>query len=156
LLATSVRYKFSQKFDVPASQAYLWCTDYDPKDLDLMGEEGKRRIKRISDDTIILSDKFSKGGKRFTKDKLVRLYPERLFWICTHVAGPAKYSQFMYEVIPLDRSSSRIDFTGLQIDYNETQPSKKEIAARAAQLKREDSSAWKLLAKAMRRDLKGS
>jgi hypothetical protein len=154
LYITSERYKFSQKFDVPASEAYKWCTSYDPGDLKLMGEDGNRSIERIADDTVVLSDTFSKDGQTFTKEKLVRLYPERLSWVSTHITGPAKYSQFMYEIHPLNKTSSRIDFTGLQIDYNETQPTKKEIPVRAAQLKKEDSLAWKLLAKAMHKDLK--
>jgi hypothetical protein len=151
---TSERYKFSQKFDVPASKAFKWLTDYDSGDHQLMGEDGSRSIERLSDDTIILRDSYTKNGETFTKEKLVRLYPERLQWVSTHVSGPAKHSQFMYEIHPTGKSSCRIDFTGLQIDYNEVQATKREIAVRAAQLRKEDSGAWKLLAKALHKDLK--
>jgi hypothetical protein len=154
LHVTSERYKFSQRFDVSALKAYEWCTSYDPGDLELMGESGTRVIERIADDTIILSDTFSKDGQMFTKEKLVRLYPERMSWVSTHISGAAKYSQFLYEIQPLKKSSSKIDFTGLQIDYSEAQPTKKEIAVRAAQLKKEDSAAWKRLSKAMQKDLR--
>ncbi len=149
----SIRYSFAQRFRVKASDAYNWCTDYDSKDIGLMGMDGKRNVLRISKDTIILTDTYYKGRERISKKKLVRLNPERFSWTNTHLAGPIKYSQFLYEIVPEGKNSSRLEFTGLQIEYKEKIISQRKVATLASKLKREDSHSWKLLARAMEKDL---
>src|SRR5487761_634842 len=119
----SIRYSFAQRFRVKASDAYNWCTDYDSEDIGLMGMDGKK--------------------------KLVRLNPERFSWTNTHLAGPIKYSQFLYKIVPEGKNSSRLEFTGLQIEYKEKIISQRKVATLASKLKREDSHSWKLLARAM-------
>ncbi|HXQ92313.1 MAG TPA: hypothetical protein VN739_04855 [Nitrososphaerales archaeon] len=67
-MAFSLRYRFSQKFRVPARDAFEWCTSYDPNDLTLMGDVGKRSINIISETTLILDDTY-KIGKAINRTK---------------------------------------------------------------------------------------
>ncbi len=120
-----------------------------------MGERGERKIRWLSEDTVILADKFQgKEGQTITKQKLVRLYPERLFWTNTHISGPNKFSQFLYQIVPEGKNASRLDFTGLQIEYAKKQPTRAEIGSFARKLRIEDRGAWKHLASAMEKDLR--
>ena len=151
----SVQYHFVQRFPVPARKAYNWCTDYDSADHLLMGDkEAERQINHFTETTIILTDIFSIGGERIEKQKLVQFYPDRLSWISTHLAGPMKYSQFIYEISYESETSSRLDFTGLFIDYRRENLDKATSKIIAEMLCKEDSEAWKLLAKALRRELR--
>jgi hypothetical protein len=151
----SIRYGFSQHFNVPAIDAYRLCTDYEPADLALMGENGERSVKRISEDAIILIDTMrNQDGRRTIKRKIVRLYPERLSWTSTHLTGPNKHSQFLYEIVSESKNSSHLDFTGLQVNYDEEKATPAKVAALAGKLRKEDSGAWKKLAAAMEKDLR--
>ena len=150
-IALAVRYYFSQRFNVSAQRAFDWCTDFDPKDHDLMGNaNAKRQISNITDDTIILNDVFSSPSGPIEKQKLVHLYPNRLSWTLTHLTGPNKYSQFLYKITSQGKGFSTLNFTGLHIEYDE----KVDTEQLAGRLCREDADAWKLLAKAMEGDLK--
>ena len=156
----SVRYRFSQPFDFPAAAAYRWCTDYQPDDLARMGEKGTRKIERINEDTLILTDTVTGEEKEgpVTKERLVRLNPERLAWTNTHLAGPNKHSQFWYQLVDQEKGGrgkkrSRLEFTGLQVYHGGARPSPAKLAEMADQLVAEDSGAWKLLAEEMRKDL---
>jgi len=154
MTAYSTRYKFSQHFNFPAEDAYRWCTSYASDDLSLMGEKGKRGVRRISDNVVLLTDKISHGDGYIMKQKIVLLYPERLAWTSTHVSGPAKYSQFLYEIVPEGRTASRLEFVGFQVTHEDRSPSSAELASYAEKLRKEDSGAWMLLAQAMERDLR--
>ncbi len=147
----SVRYDFSQSFDVPAKEAYAWCVDYRPNDWGIMGKKGKRRISRLNDDTLILTDTVVGDEGPVTKRRLVRLNPERLAWTNTHIGGPTLHSQFWYQ-IAREGTKSKLEFTGLQIFYGK-RPSRDKIAGMAKELAEEDSGMWKLLAKEMKKDL---
>lgn len=114
----------------------------------MMGEKGRREIERIDERTVILTETTSKDGKRMKKRKLVKLNPERLSWTNTHLSGRTIYSQFLYEIIPEGKSSSRLHFTGLQLEYSDVSPK-----GMASALRKEDSRAWKLLAKAMEEEI---
>jgi hypothetical protein len=145
-----VRYHFSQRFSVSAQKAFKWCTDFGPNDHVLMGEEGvERQVTRITDGTIILKDIFHSSTGVIEKEKLVQLYPDQLAWVSTHFTGPNKYSQFLYKISPAGKETSILDFTGLHIDYQE----KTDAKLLAKKLCREDAGAWKLLAKAMEKEL---
>jgi hypothetical protein len=149
----SIRYCFSQRFSVPARKAYKWCTDYSPEDHALMGDEAaERQITRVTDTTIILTDIFHISSGPVEKQKLVQLYPDRLLWISTHLTGPNKYSQFIYEISAEGNDASRLDFTALHLEYEEKLDSE-DIKSLAGKLKEEDSAAWKLLARAMTKEL---
>jgi len=153
-MAFSLRYRFSQKFRVPARDAFEWCTSYDPNDLTLMGDVGKRSINIISETTLILDDTYKIGKAINRRKKLVQLYPADLFWVSTHLIGPTKYSQFLYKISPESKSSSRLDFTGLQIECGSEKKTKQDISARAQELRKLDSIAWKKLTEEMERDWK--
>jgi hypothetical protein len=155
----SVRYRFCQSFKVSAREAYDWCTDYSPRDMALMQEENAtREVKRVSEETIILTDTYhSEGGESTTKQKLVCLYPDRLTWTSTHVTGPNRCSQFLYEITPETDRTCRLKFTGLFLDYNiKKRGDKKETDLLIKKLEKMDSEKWKLLAKEMENELKQS
>lgn len=137
--------------------AFEWATDYGPGDLALMGEGGRRSVKVLSDDIVILTDSFHERGKgRITKKKLVRIYGERLFWTSTHLTGPNRHSQFLYQIIQEGNDKSRLDFTGSQVFHEEEEPSAQRIRSMARTLTKEDSLAWRRLARAMEKDLSES
>ncbi len=149
----SVQYRFFQRFPVSARKAYNWCTDYDPADHILMGDkDAERRITHLTDRAIILTDTFHIGGERIEKKKLVQFYPDRLTWISTHLTGPIKYSQFIYEISSEGRTS-RLNFTGHFIDYGRENLDKAASKAIAEMLRKEDADAWRLLAKSLRQEL---
>jgi len=146
----SVHYTFSQHFDFPARRAYEWCTDYDPNDWALMGVKGRRSIRRLNEDTIILTDTHSKGKSKTVRNRLVRLYPEILSWTNTRISTEGRHSQFLYQIFA-EHGGSRLVFTGNQIFAGQATRSRR--AALAKQLAKEDAALWKNLAKAMAKDL---
>jgi hypothetical protein len=152
-IGNSIRYSFVQHFAVPASVAYKWATNYDPEDVSLMGDRGKRRIKWITDDAVILSDTFERGNKKVKKTKLVRLSPERMGWTSTHISGPNKYSQFAYQISSDGDQTSHLEFIGSHIEYAEKKMPSGVIASLTSRILKEDSGTWKLLAKAMEEDV---
>ncbi len=154
VMPCAIRYCFSQRFPVSARKAYEWCTDYSPEDHVLMGDTTgvKRQITRVTDDTVVLTDTFHVGDGFVEKQKLVQLYPDRLRWVATHLTGPNKYSQFIYEISAEGNGASSLEFTGLHLEYKEGLDSE-AVKALAAKLRKEDAAAWKLLAKAMKKEL---
>ncbi|MGA2573304.1 MAG: hypothetical protein ABSF36_03720 [Candidatus Methanomethylicaceae archaeon] len=153
MIAYSVHYKFSQHFNFPAQDAYRWCTDYQTDDIVLMGSKGKRQIQRINDDTLVLTDTLFGKERKTVKKRLVRLYPECLFWTNTRLSADGRHSQFLYQIVPDGEKGSRLDFTGSQVYYNSKKPTPVRIALMANELAKEDSLGWKSLAKAMEKDL---
>ncbi len=147
-------YNFNQNFRVPAREAFAWCTNYSPADMKLMQEENAtREIQHISDATIILTDTYVVKEKSIVKQKLVCLYPDRLMWTSTHLTGPNRYSQFLYEISSQTEQQSCLKFTGLYIDYN----MKNEdggLTKLSEELKKMDLENWKNLAKEMEKELK--
>ena len=154
-MPTPICYHFQQRFNVPARKAYEWCTTYTPEDHALMGEKGViRKIDHITDRTVILTDTFNSGTDyQIEKPKLVQFYPDTLFWTSTHIGGPAKHSQFIYQITAEAANLSRLDFTGLLLDYGDTKMSESETAKRIEKTCKEDAKTWERLAKAMEQDL---
>ncbi len=151
-MVRGIRYSFSQVFGVSARRAFEWCTDYSPDDMTLMQKENAtRQIQRISEDTIILIDIFASEERNIVKQKLVCLYPDRLMWTSTHLTGPNKHSQFLYEITPQTEGQSCLKFTALALDYDVKNDEEAEELAR--KLKKMDSETWKLLAKRMKEDI---
>lgn len=148
-------YRFKQHFLVPAAKAYEWCTSYAAGDHALMGDsDADRKVERFTERTFILTDTFNLGtGNPIEKRKLVQLYPETLFWTCTHISGPAKYSQFLYQIVAEGDTASRIEFTGLFLDYANEGAGGSDAVRLAGEECAADAAAWKLLAKAMAQDL---
>lgn len=155
-MPTPIYYHFKQHFNVPARKAFEWCTTYTPGDHALMGEKDvSRKIEKITDRTIILTDTFNIGAdNQIEKQKLVQIYPEILFWSSTHLTGPAKHSQFIYRITVEAVDNSLLDFTGLLLDYENEKISGVEAAQLSEKARKEDAGSWGLLAKAMEKDLR--
>lgn len=152
--AYSVRYEFSQRFPIQADRAFDWCTDYQPSDLSLMNESGERRIKKIADDTVLLTETTHAKRHVIRKSKLVRLNKADLSWTNTHVSGPNLYSQFLYKIVPDGKRASTLHFTGLLVCYSDRALDSVKLKELAKNERQADSKAWRYLAKAMRKDLR--
>ncbi len=155
MVIVSVRYGFTQPFSVPARDAFRWAVDFRPGDFKLMGLDGKREITKLTDDDdAYLFKETVRHGKTVTRTKLIRIDSERMSYTNTHITGPAKHSQFIYEIIPEGEDRSRLRFTGLLLHQSDRPLTKKEIDRIADEERRVDSGIWKRLAKAMEADLK--
>jgi hypothetical protein len=147
-----MHYEFVQEFNVPAQKAFDWCTDYQAEDMALMHEENaERKIQRVADDVVILLDTFNREGKRIEKQKLVCLYPARLMWTSTHLTGPNKHSQFLYEITPLKTGRSQLKFTASSLDYQIL--NSEAAGASSEELRKMDAETWKRLAREMDKEL---
>jgi hypothetical protein len=152
---TSVQYRFRQRFPAAADEAFAWCVDFRPDDLALEKQSGRRRVQRLAPDLVILTDRLDRDGARpVVKTKLVRLRPRERAWTSTHLAGPNRYSQFWYRIVPRGRSSSRLEFTGLHVEPASSSAGPGASAALAKRITREDSAAWRSFAEAMQRDFR--
>jgi hypothetical protein len=150
----AIRYHFSQGFSVSARDAYLWCTDFTPQDLALVGEDNvKRQVTRLTDSTLVLREVFQTNSGNVEKKKLVQLYPDRLSWISTHFTGPNKYSQFIYQVSVEGNNASRLDFTATHMVHEQKTMSESDSKLLTKKLCNYDASVWKLFAKAMEKEL---
>ncbi len=145
-------YCFRVTLPASCARAYRWATDYRAGDLELMGIAGRRHVEHFSDRTVLLTDRLRTPRGPVTKVKLVHLIPERFAWTATHLAGPIRHSQFLYELEPAGRNRCRLRYTGLQIDHVRGRPGAAFRAARTKELAREDSAAWRRLARALGRD----
>jgi len=149
----SVHFRFSQHFDFPAEEAYRWCTDYDSGDIGLAGERGSRAVRRINDDTLVLTDTYFTNKGKVARKKLVRLYPENYSWTNTRISAEGRFSQFLYQIIP-EADGSRLEFRGSRVIAGKKPPAPKLVALARKEVK-EDSQSWRNLAKAMGEDLGG-
>lgn len=148
----SVHYRFSQEFDFPAKDAFDWSMDYREDDMQRMGLQGGRKIEPVNDDTLIVTDTIIKRGKQNKKRRLIRIYPELLMMVNTRLSEANKHSQFIYNFVPIDKSRSRLDFSGSQVFYGRN-PGPNKIKSLANKMASEDAMIWKHLARAMKKDL---
>jgi hypothetical protein len=148
----SVRYRFNQPLKLPPQDAFDWCTDYKPYDLTIMRETGKRRIRKLTHDAILLTETIT-TKKPVTKTKLVRLNRPELSWTNTHISGPNRHSEFIYKIEPQAKNRSRLKFTGLLICYSRKVLTREKLRQIARDERRADSRAWHYLAAAMEKDL---
>ena len=148
----SISYAFTQRLSASAKAAFEWCTDYQPYDLAIMKENGKRDILKITYDTILLTETMKKGRRSVKKTKLVRLNKPSLSWTNTHVAGPNRHSQFLYKIVPEGKKHSRLYFQGLLIQYSRKPMSIGQLRKIAREERRGDSTVWRHLAAALRND----
>jgi hypothetical protein len=119
-----------------------------------MGHKGAKRIvTRLTDATVLLKEIFPASKGTLEKEKLVHLYPDRLMWVATHVSGPIRHSQFIYQLTAEGKGCSRLDFNALYIEYNENF-TQKGLKALSEELCKGDSEMWMLLAEAMKKELK--
>lgn len=155
MVVVSTRYEFSQRFNVPAAQAFEWCTDYDSKDHNLMGNKGFRRVTRVSDDTVFLEDTVYQDGRAVTKKKIIKIDKERMTYFNFHTTGANKNSLYFYRIIPEGDGKSRLEYTGYELTYPKRAPSKKQLAAAAEADAAARTKEWGRLADAMERELRG-
>ena len=153
MMLVPVRYSFTQRFSVPVEEAFRWAIDYDPDDFSLMGEEGTRKINRLSEDAFVLEDARRVAEGWVEKTRLVRVNPERRSYTNTHIAGPTIHSQFWYEFFPQGKTGSRLEFTGLLLYPSEKALSSEQVSEMAARERKGDSKIWKNLARAMEADV---
>lgn len=151
-------YRFTTRLPVPRAQAYLWATDYRSSDLKLAGLEATRRVERLTEDLILLTDSFdvdpfnSRPGARTVKEKLVHLYPDRWSWTSTHLTGPARYSQFLYHLTSRGPRACSLHFSGSQVEQVARSPTRSFLERRARELKQEDSRLWARFAAELAKD----
>jgi hypothetical protein len=120
-----------------------------------MGDkDAERSITRVADCTVLLTDTFPIEGGTVEKQKVVQLYPDQMFWTSTHLTGPNKYSQFLYQISAEGDNASRLDFKANHLEHSGENLGKASIKLLAEKLCKEDSEAWRLLAKAMEKDLR--
>jgi hypothetical protein len=151
----TLAFQFSQRFPFSAAEVYRWATNYQPGDIGLLGKQGRRGIAILNDDTVMLTDVFvTPDGGRVTKKKLIRLYPAHQRWTNTHVSGPNKHSQFLYQLVSMGKHACRLEFTGAQLLTVDKQPSAASLRAQTEHLLKEDKAMWKGLARALAADLK--
>jgi hypothetical protein len=141
-------YRFLTKLPVSRPRAYRWATDYRPTDLQLAGLKARRNVELLTTDLILLTDTFdsdpfsSRPGARTVKRKLVHLYPDRWAWTSTHISGPAKFSQFLYQLTPRGPAACTLEFTGSQVEQADRAPTPSSLKRRTGELQREDSRLW--------------
>jgi hypothetical protein len=154
-MPTPIHYHFQQRFKVSARKAYEWCTNFAPGDHALRGEaDAGRKIEHLTERTVILTDTFKIGTKdQVEKQKIVQLYPETLFWTSTHLTGPARHSQFIYQITAEGDDASHLDFMGVFLDYAHEKMSEADAKELAEKTCKDDAAAWVLFAKAMEQDL---
>lgn len=150
-----VTYGFTIRLPVSRPRAYRWATDYRADDLELGGIPARRRVQKLTQDLILLTDSFdadpfsSHPGTRSVKKKLVHLYPSQWSWTSTHVSGPVKFSQFLYRLTPAGPRASVLHFTGSQVEPAVRAPTTAILARRAKELRYEDSQLWARFAAAL-------
>jgi hypothetical protein len=149
----SISYRFCQHFAFSAEEAFAWAVDYQPYDIELLGKKGKRSIKKLTDDSLILTDRFETPHGIVRKHRLVSIFRKQMTWTNTHLAGPIKHSQFHYQIVAEGPNRSRLDFVGLHLENLPEPASKQSLAAFAKKLAKEDAELWKNLARAMAKDL---
>ena len=149
----SVRYHFTQRFSVPVEDAFRWSIEYEPGDIKMMGLKGRRKVKKLAEDAIVLEDTIDRGKGPVTKTRLVRVNHDRRSFSNTHIGGPTPHSQFWYEFFPEPDGGSRLEFTGLFLLPSKKKLSPSEVAKVASEERRVDSNLWKTLAKAMEADV---
>lgn len=153
MVASSFGFSFRVRLPASADRAYRWATDYGPEDLAMMGETGRRSVEKLSADALLLTDDVVQDGRRVRKVRLVRLLPEKRSWTNTHLSGPIRHSQFLYEITPISRHASRLEFTGLQVEHGPRALTAAQRARRAREVRAKDRKAWTRLVRAMRREL---
>jgi len=152
----SVTYGFKQPLKLPPQEAFDWCTDYEPYDFTIMRETGKRRIRKLTHDAILLTETTVTSRGTVRKTKLVRLNRPELSWTNTHVSGPNRHSEFIYKIEPQGRNRSRLKFSGLLLCYSSNVLTREKLRKIARDERRGDSRVWHDLAAAMAKDMKPS
>ena len=153
---TSVVYKYHLHLNATPAAALAWATDYQPDDFKLLGRKGSRKVDRIDDDTMILTDTaIADDGTRSRSKKLIKIYRDRLLWTSTILDGPMRHTQSLYEITADGAKGSRLTFTGHRV--HDGQPmTAREKRALSAQFAKMGTAHWKHIAQVMTESLKKS
>lgn len=114
-----------------------------------MREKGRRKIRWITDDTVVLQEIVEVRGKKIKKLKLVKLDPANLSWYNIQLAGPNKHSAFLYRIVREGKNRSRLNFTGLLVVYSKGRLTKRKLGEIGRSERQYDANAWRHLAKAL-------
>jgi hypothetical protein len=117
-----------------------------------MGSKGTRKIERIDDATLILTDTIEQPAGPITKVRLIRLFPDQLLWTNTRLSENGKHSQFVYKIFPEGKNASRLEFYGAQIEEAPRRPTPERKARMEKELAETDARVWVNLARAIRED----
>ena len=151
---TSVVYRFHQHLNATPAEAFAWATDYQPNDMKLLGRKGRRKVARIDDDTMILSDTaITDDGTKVRGKKLIKIYRDRMMWTSTNLDGPMRHAQILYEITADGAKGSRLTFTGHRV-HDGPPMTAREKRALSAQLVKKGTAHWKHIAQVMTQDLK--
>lgn len=151
----SLEYSFRVHFRIPASAAFGWCTDFGPEDGPLFAERTRRSIRRLNEDSLIMTDTTYPNGRPRRVRRLVRLFPSEWEWTSTHLDGPHQYSQFWYRIVSDGPRRSHLEFRGLHLESLPRRPSASEVARLALAHRNADSGEWiSRLAPALERDVR--
>lgn len=150
----TLQYAFRQQLQAPARAAFSWCTDFEPKDGRLFPVRWERSVRRLSEGALILADTTYPEGHRRRIHRLVRLYPSELAWTNTHLDGPFRHSQFLYQIVAEGPRRSHLSFHGTKLVRSPGPLAPGELDRRAAEEMRSDSSLWRGgIAPALQREL---
>lgn len=154
MVTVSLRYRFRQPFRVPAAAAFEWCTDFRPSDARLYGDGRRREVRRLTADTLVMTDTTRPKGRPVRISRLVRLFPEQRAWTNTHLTGPYRHSQFWYRIEADSPRRSHLDFSGLMLMTRARPLPATEREMLADQHRRADAGVWRRrLAPALESDL---
>ena len=148
-MSATIHYMFTQHFEVPAKTAYSWCTSFSAEDFSVINQENaEREIVPLTDEVLILRDRYKTGQGWLIKEKLVHLYPDKLMWTSTHLSGPNKHSQFMYKIKAETKQTSYLVFTANHIE-DQKNLSCEDVCLVAEKCCSVDSDVWSRLAEAL-------
>lgn len=154
MVTVSLRYHFRQPLRASAREAYAWCTDFGPGDVEIFADRRTRSIRRIAPDALVMTDVTYPGGRKVRIRRLVRLFPEERAWTNTHLDGPFRNSQFWYRIVPEGPKRSHLDFHGLKLETHARGLAPSEIVRLCEANRRSDAATWRRkLAPALARDL---
>lgn len=156
MVRVALHYRFRQAFPVPARAAFTWCTDFGPDDGALMSHPTVRRVERLADDLLVLTDTTRTNGRRRRIRRLVWLEPDRMRWTNTHLDGPFQHSQYWYTIVPDGPRRSHLEFEGFRLVDRAGRTSAAEVARLARAERDADAATWRSrFAPALARDVRG-
>jgi hypothetical protein len=139
----ALRYGFRQPFHATAEEAFAWCTDFRPSDGALFEDGRTRRVRRVADDTVLMTDIPVRGSGDPRITRLVRIFPDERAWTNTHLSGPFRYSQFWYRIERDGARRSHLEFRGLKLERR-SKPTAPGVVARLARAEgRSDAMTWR-------------
>jgi len=150
----SLRFNFRQRLSAPQEAAFGWCTDFGPEDGKLFLVKSRRSVRRLTKDTLVLTDTTYPKGHPQRIHRLVRLSPSEMAWTNTHLDGPFRHSQYWYRIVSDGARSCHLEFRGFRLVTTARVLTASEVA-RLTDLERStDSKLWRLrIAPALRRDI---